>query len=215
MGNRALIIGKGSNVGIYLHWNGGRDSVEAFLRWAELSKLPSIENRGEIALAAVIANFFGNDGNSISLETVNRGSLQASAPYDNGIYIVENHQIVGRIKPPRIEQRGHDLTEMLILIDGRQPERDKLGTQFLLAEERPTAELTAGERVFIRDPHGEEKYVVRTVLGHINGTPLRRPLRQPRQREKPELARPRTRRANRRLKPSVAPSPVWGGRGYS
>lgn len=171
MGNRALIIGKGASVGIYLHWNGGRDSVEAFLRWAELSQLPSIENRGEIALAAVIANFFGNDGNSISLETVDPANLADSAPYDNGVYVVEGHKIVERVKAPDFEQRQYDLTEMLILIDGRQPESDQLGAQFLLAEERPTAELKEGERVFIRDHHGEEKYILRTVLGHIDGTP--------------------------------------------
>ena len=171
MGNRALIIGKGSNVGIYLHWNGGRDSVEAFLRWAELSKLPSLENRGEIALAAVIANFFGNDGSSISLETVDRANLEASAPWDSGIYVVEEHKIVERINPPQFEQSSHDLTEMLIFIDSRQPERDQLGTRFLLAEERPSAELAAGEQVYIREHFGEEKYVVRTVLGHIDGTP--------------------------------------------
>ena len=171
MGNRALIIGNGASVGIYLHWNGGRDSVEAFLRWAELSKLPSLENRGEIALAAVIANFFGNDGNCISLETVDRANLEASAPWDNGIYVVEEHKIVERINPRQPEQRSHDLTEMLIFIDSRQPEHDQLGAQFLLAEERPTTELTAGERVFIREHYGEEKYVARTVLGHVNGTP--------------------------------------------
>ena len=30
MGNRAVITDIEKKVGIYLHWNGGRDSVEAF-----------------------------------------------------------------------------------------------------------------------------------------------------------------------------------------
>ena len=43
MGNRAVITNKPNkgeiweeNIGIYLHWNGGRDSVEAFLKYCEL-----------------------------------------------------------------------------------------------------------------------------------------------------------------------------------
>ena len=31
MGNRAVITTEKKDLGIYLHWNGGRDSVEAFL----------------------------------------------------------------------------------------------------------------------------------------------------------------------------------------
>jgi len=38
MGNRALIIGNKQykGAGVYLHWNGGRDSVEPFLKYAEI-----------------------------------------------------------------------------------------------------------------------------------------------------------------------------------
>ena len=39
MGNQAFIVPKHSNVGIYVHWNGGRGSVEGFLTYAELSGL--------------------------------------------------------------------------------------------------------------------------------------------------------------------------------
>lgn len=35
MGNRAVVTVKGSSVGIYLHWNGGIESVTAFLRAAK------------------------------------------------------------------------------------------------------------------------------------------------------------------------------------
>lgn len=34
MGNQAFIVPKHSNVGIYVHWNGGRGSVEGFLKYA-------------------------------------------------------------------------------------------------------------------------------------------------------------------------------------
>ena len=36
MGNRAIIKGKGQNLGVYVHWNGGIDSVTAFLEYCKL-----------------------------------------------------------------------------------------------------------------------------------------------------------------------------------
>ena len=40
MGNRAVICTKeafeNNGVGVYLHWNGGRDSVEPFLKYCEM-----------------------------------------------------------------------------------------------------------------------------------------------------------------------------------
>ena len=43
MGNRAVItnsksfdVANSTDLGVYLHWNGGRDSVEAFLKYCKL-----------------------------------------------------------------------------------------------------------------------------------------------------------------------------------
>ncbi len=36
MGNRAVITTEDKQMGVYLHWNGGRDSVEAFLDYCDL-----------------------------------------------------------------------------------------------------------------------------------------------------------------------------------
>lgn len=36
MGNRAVITTTDQRIGIYLHWNGGKDSVEAFLKYCKL-----------------------------------------------------------------------------------------------------------------------------------------------------------------------------------
>ena len=38
MGNRAVIFEQGKTKGVYQHWNGGRDSVEAFLQYCRLTK---------------------------------------------------------------------------------------------------------------------------------------------------------------------------------
>lgn len=36
MGNRAVITTKERKIGLYLHWNGGRDTVEPLLKYCEL-----------------------------------------------------------------------------------------------------------------------------------------------------------------------------------
>ena len=55
MGNRAVITASKSrnvetsqDIGVYVHLNGGRDSVEAFLKYCELKKYrsPSDDNYG-------------------------------------------------------------------------------------------------------------------------------------------------------------------------
>ena len=46
MGNRCVITTRedfdNDGIGIYLHWNGGRDSVEAFLKYCELKQYRSV-----------------------------------------------------------------------------------------------------------------------------------------------------------------------------
>lgn len=69
MGNRAVIttskdveVDKSNDIGIYLHWNGGRDSVEAFLTYCRISgfRPPEHDCYGWARLCQVIANFFGD-----------------------------------------------------------------------------------------------------------------------------------------------------------
>ena len=59
MGNRAIIKGHGNSLGIYLHWNGGRDSVEAFLAYCKLKGYRSDDSYSWARLAQVIGNYFG------------------------------------------------------------------------------------------------------------------------------------------------------------
>ena len=39
MGNRAVITTKERELALYLHWNGGRDTVEPLLRYCELQAI--------------------------------------------------------------------------------------------------------------------------------------------------------------------------------
>lgn len=95
MGNRAVIGFKGQSTGIYLHWNGGEESVRAFLDCAkELgARDPIQDSYGVARLVQVIGNFFGG---SMSLGVGNLESLDCNN-YDNGTYIVgEGWEIVER-----------------------------------------------------------------------------------------------------------------------
>lgn len=60
MGNKAVIttdrdsldVAKSNEIGVYLHWNGGRDSVEAFLAYCKLKnyRKPESERIGMEAI---------------------------------------------------------------------------------------------------------------------------------------------------------------------
>lgn len=121
MGNRAVIINKADmhsgqinseQIGIYLHRNGGRDSVEAFLTYCELRgfRTPDSGTYGRARLVQVIANYMGGKysigiGQVKDLDTDN---------FDNSVYIIEGWKIVGRMY-----QRGADKIKTLLDNDRR------------------------------------------------------------------------------------------------
>jgi hypothetical protein len=86
MGNRAVIGFKDKTTGIYLHWNGGEDSVKAFLDCAKSLGVrdPVEDSYGIARLTQIIGNFFGG---SLSVGIGDLDSLDCDN-YDNGTYIV-------------------------------------------------------------------------------------------------------------------------------
>ena len=132
MGNRAVITTKSGDkktkLGIYLHWNGGRDSVRAFLRYAKMRQFrtPENDNYGWARLAQIIANYFGKDGNSIGIDIVERLDCDN---WDNGVYLIENWEIVGREYFNGVEQDNYPLDQMLFEIDASQPADQQLGEE--------------------------------------------------------------------------------------
>ena len=167
MGNRAIIQTRESyenkGIGIYLHWHGGRDSVKAFLKYCELKgyREPDKSVHGWVRLCQVIGNYFGGSL-SVGIGNFNKN---AGKGLDNGTYIIEGWEIVGREcwHPDRAEQNVYNLTDMLIEIDKAQPENEQLGKDFFLAEEIPVSELKIGDVVYI--PQYESGYEKHTVLG--------------------------------------------------
>jgi len=133
MGNRAVITlkpheGKSydNQIGIYVHWNGGRDSIEAFLTYCKLRgfRSPSSDSYGFARLTQVIANFFGGDGLSIGVDVCKHLDCHN---YDNGVYLIKDWEIVGRDHFSGQEQKAYSLIDMLIDIDKSQPMEMQLG----------------------------------------------------------------------------------------
>lgn len=119
MGNRAVIATRSKNTGMYIHWNGGRDSIEAFLEYAKLKgwESPEKEYGTWLKLSKVVNNFAGGCSGEIdkykNLDTDN---------YDNGVYIIQNWKIVDRLFLRGSEQREYPLQEMVVCINDAQPE---------------------------------------------------------------------------------------------
>jgi len=124
MGNRAVITTRDKRIGVYLHWNGGRDSVEAFLKYCELQgfRCPEDDCYGFARLVQIIGNFFGG-GLSLGIDEYDRLDTDN---WDNGVYIIENWKIVDRLFMHGEEQENYDLKEMLKKIDEAQPESMQL-----------------------------------------------------------------------------------------
>ena len=92
MGNRAVIELEGNpGIGIYLHWNGGRASVEAFLKAAKDLQIRA-DDYGTARLAQIIGNWFGGTC-SIGVGKLSRLDTDNG---DNGTYKVKDWEIVGR-----------------------------------------------------------------------------------------------------------------------
>jgi len=129
MGNRCVIATEQKDLAVYLHWNGGRDSVEGFLEYCKRMKFrpPETDCYGWARLVQVIANFFGGDGLSVGIDTFQR--LDGTGD-DNGTYIIKNWSIVAREHFSDCkEQMVYPLEEMLKSIEDAQPDSMKLPTK--------------------------------------------------------------------------------------
>jgi len=144
MGNRGLIVFKDEKIAIYLHWNGGRDSVEAFLEYAKIKRFRS-DNYGVARLCQVIGNYVGGTL-SLGLEPI----IDKHIPNlgDNGAYIVDDFNITDRLHYENPEQNSYSLLDMLIEIDKKQPQELQLTEGFLRSKEIKYEDLKIGDVVY-------------------------------------------------------------------
>lgn len=130
MGNRAVITTCSSLIktGMYLHWNGGRASVEAFLAYCKMKgyRSPDQDCYGWAYLSGVVSNWFGN-GMSVGVDSC---EYLDTNNYDNGVYVIKDWLIIERVYAERnAEQDDYDLKEFIEDIDKAQPTRMQLTTE--------------------------------------------------------------------------------------
>jgi hypothetical protein len=136
MGNRAVIayreegVPKEQSTAIYLHWNGGRDSVEGFLKVANQIGVRSSQSDYAMArLTQIIGNFFG-DTLSVGVGIYKRMDTDN---YDNGVYWISSRNgkltIVDREFNRNKEQTGYSIEEFSKEVFSCMPESYKQETK--------------------------------------------------------------------------------------
>ena len=116
MGNRAVITIKEKDTpqedwnSLYLHWNGGRDSVEPFLH---VAKLYGIRCNSDSSYAiARLSQLIGNTlGGTLSLGVGAYKCLDTES--DNGVYVVKDWEIVDRLNHDGYEQSEYNFDEFV------------------------------------------------------------------------------------------------------
>lgn len=164
MGNRAVITTPERKIGLYLHWNGGRDTIEPLLKYCELQRYrpPSSDEYGWARMCQVMGNFFGG---STSLGIGPYTTDRRMDPGDNGIYVIEGWKIADHLVSeydeewnfigmrsfgPSEERKSHEFDSMLRSLDASMPEELRLG-ELLGSVEVPAGELEVGDEVWMFD----------------------------------------------------------------
>ena len=111
-------------VGVYLHWNGGRASIEGFCEACRRLKFrgPASDSYGVARFVQVVANFFGNGGLSVGVDTLEHSDTNN---YDNGVYVVDdNWNIIGR-EFAHGEQTDYDVNKFANDVLASMPHEEK------------------------------------------------------------------------------------------
>jgi len=117
MGNRAVITIKEKNIpqedwqSLYLHWNGGRDTVEPLLH---VAKLYGIRCQADPSYAiARLSQLTGNTlGGTLSIGVGTYKQLDTDNA-DNGVYVVKDWEIVDREYHDGYEQQEYDFNKVV------------------------------------------------------------------------------------------------------
>ena len=134
MGDRAVITTrenyKNNGIGIYVHWCGTRKYIQGFLKYCSLRGFRSVDENEPYAwarLCQVIANFFGG-GLSVGIGQVDH---MDSCDWDNGTYLIEGWNIVGRVNAPVDESVPwtEELIAVIQTIDEHQLPSEQLGAE--------------------------------------------------------------------------------------
>lgn len=189
MGNRCVITDEERTIGIYLHWNGGIGSVEAFLTYCGMRGCRGFGEDTSYAaarLVQVIGNFFGG---TLSIGVYGYSTDKEEDPGDNGIYVIRGWQIAKHLESIEItddkgnysyelqemdiasEKREYKLEDMLKEIDKAQPESCRLG-EFLDCEYIDAKDLKIGDVFYLQGYDGtpEKATCCGFGCGVVNGS---------------------------------------------
>jgi len=171
MGNRALLVSEKTNIGVYLHWNGGFDSVSAFTEYCRLRNFRDFDDDYGVArFCQIVGNFFGG---SLSIGVVDTSHIteENAGWYDNGIYVIEGWKIKRHIGYEDEEETisEEELLNFLDCIDRCQPEKERLGHGFIYASEVAPDFLMVGDKVYITTMCERVEEV--TIVGIKDGVP--------------------------------------------
>lgn len=111
MGNRAVITTapySSSNLGIYLHWNGGRASIEGFTAAAKELGISLQDDYGHARFTQMIANFFGGLHSVGIAQCIDLDEDNG----DNGVYVLDPKtlEITGRMYFEGSEEKDPEKT---------------------------------------------------------------------------------------------------------
>ena len=154
MGNRAIIKAKNSDVGVYLHWNGGINSVTSFLEYCKLKGYRNFggeysDGYGIARFVQVVSNFFGGN-DSIGIISNVKETVDYAKGIDNGIYVIDGWDIVKRIGGNDTVE-DYSIQDMLISIDVAQPIKEQFGKEFFESELVDVSDLNIGDKVYVYD----------------------------------------------------------------
>lgn len=160
MGDRAIITTREKTLAVYMHWRGGRDTVEPLLHYCKLKgyRAPTEDCYGWARLCQVIGNYLGGTL-SVGIDSYDR------APWadDNGEYIIDGWRIADRVLPFNgyVEAQKLDFGNVLMSINRSMPYCEWLNEDYLLSEEVAVSSLRIGDEVWLVDSFGE--------CGHYSG----------------------------------------------
>ena len=110
MGNRAVIQMQGQDAGVYLHNNGGYDTIAPLLHVAKQYGIRG-DDYGIARLAQMLGNFFGGVL-SLGVHTIDNLDRDNG---DNGTYLIdEKFNIINRLFHDGPEQNNHPFDEMVL-----------------------------------------------------------------------------------------------------
>ena len=114
MGNRAVITQSTANNApcIYLHWNGGADSVKGFLAVAKTFDISGTPKEQMDVLAELLAKHFFKTEVGMTVYRYEYGRADTNNG-DNGVYVVNSKwDLIDRIYAPYSEQKEWDSKEI-------------------------------------------------------------------------------------------------------